>query len=194
MNRTARIERATSETKVIIDIDLDGSGKTDISTGVPFFDHLIGSLGHHALFDLTIRTEGDIEIDDHHTVEDTSLCLGLALAQALGDRWNIVRFGSASVPMDEALASAAIDLGGRPYTVLELPFAQTMLGTLSTQNIAHALESMARTAAATLHLSAVGSNDHHMAEAAFKALASALRDAVAVDPRRSGPPSTKGAL
>ncbi|MDX1691139.1 MAG: imidazoleglycerol-phosphate dehydratase, partial [Acidimicrobiia bacterium] len=141
---------------------------------------------------LTVATEGDLEIDDHHTVEDTALVLGTALAEALGDRAGIVRFGDASVPMDETLARAVVDAGGRPYAVIDLPLRTDRIGTLTTQNIPHALEAFARTAGFTLHLSATGSNDHHVAEAAIKALARAVRAAVAVDPRRDGIPSTKG--
>lgn len=192
--RHATIERTTGETAVSVSLDLDGSGTTDVSTGVGFLDHLLTSFGHHALFDLTVKTDGDIHVDDHHTVEDTALVLGQALATALGDRAGIVRFGDAVVPMDEALATAAVDVSGRPYHVIELPFAQPMLGSLATQNIPHALEAFTRTAGITLHLSATGRNDHHVAEAAFKALARALRAAVTLDARRTGVPSTKGVL
>ena len=194
MPRKARIQRHTEETRVSVELDLDGGGSAEVSTGVGFFDHLLASLAHHALFDLTVRTEGDLEVDDHHTVEDTALCLGEALAAALGDRAGIHRFGEARVPMDEAVAQAAVDVGGRPYSVIELELSTPRIGALSTQNIPHALESFARTAGATLHLTAKGSNDHHTAEAAFKALARALRAAAAPDPRRSGVASTKGAV
>jgi imidazoleglycerol-phosphate dehydratase len=146
------------------------------------------------MFDLTVTTEGDTHIDDHHTVEDTALVLGEAFATALGDRAGISRFGDATVPMDEARATAVVDLSGRSFAVIDLPFRQPMLGALATQNIPHALEALARTAGATMHLSAYGSNDHHIAEAALKALARAMRFAVAVDPRRSGVASTKGVL
>lgn len=192
--RTATIERITAETNVKITLDLDGSGTTSVSTGVGFFDHLLSSLGCHALFDLDVVTQGDIEIDDHHTVEDTALALGQALGDALGTGAGIARFGEAVVPMDEALASCAVDLGGRAYAVVGLAFRQTMIGNCSTQNIPHALEALARTAGLTLHLSATGSNDHHVAEASFKALARSLRAAVEFDPRRSGVASTKGVL
>ena len=192
-NRTAHITRETRETSVDVRLDLDGSGQAQISTGVGFFDHLLTSLAHHALFDLAITTRGDLEVDDHHTVEDTALVLGLALAEALGDRAGINRFGDAAVPMDEALGSAAVDVGGRPYAVIDLPLRNPTIGTLTTQNLPHALEALARTAGFTLHLSSRGLNDHHQAEAAIKALACALRQAVARDPRREGIPSTKGA-
>lgn len=194
MTRTATVIRTTKETSVEITLDLDGTGTTSVSTGVGFYDHLLTSFGHHGLFDLTIATSGDIHIDDHHTVEDTALVLGEAFATALGDRSGISRFGDATVPMDEARATAVVDISGRPYSVFDLPFRQPMLGNLATQNIAHALEAFTRTAGITLHLTAVGANDHHVAEAAFKSLARAMRVAVSVDPRRSGVASTKGVL
>ncbi len=192
MNRRATESRQTFETTVHVTLDLDGSGNATIDTGVGFFDHLLTSLAHHGLLDLEVNTKGDLEVDDHHTVEDTALVLGQALAVALGDRSGIRRFGNATVPMDEAVATAVIDVGGRPYAVIDLPLTQPAIGNLSTQNIPHALEAFARSAGATLHLTASGRNDHHIAEAAFKALALALRDAVAVDPRRTGMASTKG--
>ena len=194
MTRTASISRETFETKVSVELDLDGTGASSISTGVGFFDHLLTSLSHHSMIDVTIKTEGDLHIDDHHTVEDTALVLGEALAQALGTRAGLVRYGDAEVPMDEALASCAIDIGGRPYSAIEIPFGTERIGNLTTQNIPHALEALARTAGFTLHLSAVGANDHHVTEAAFKALARALRAAVSIDPRRDGVASTKGVL
>ena len=192
MNRTARIERATEETTVEVEVDLDGTGATDVTTGVGFLDHLLTSLGHHSLIDLRISTEGDLDVDDHHTVEDTMLVLGDAIAAALGERTGIQRFGDAVVPMDEAVARCAVDVGGRPYAVVEIPLSQPSIGNLSTQNLPHGLEAFARTAGVTLHLGATGANDHHVAEAAFKALARALRAAVAPDPRREGIASTKG--
>ena len=194
MPRQGSCRRSTKETRVSVEIDLDGSGKAQVSTGIGFFDHLLASLAHHALFDLAVDTAGDLEVDDHHTVEDTALCLGEALAAALGDRTGIHRFGEARVPMDEAAASAAVDAGGRPYCVVDLELTTERIGGLTTQNIPHALEAFARTAGITLHLTASGRNDHHTAEAAFKALARALRAAVAPDPRRTGVPSTKGAV
>lgn len=194
MTRTAKIERSTRETTVSVTIDLDGSGAAEVSTGVGFFDHLLTSLSHHSLIDMTVSTDGDLEVDDHHTVEDTALVLGEALSEALGDRAGIVRFADAKVPMDEALAEAVLDVSGRPYAVIDLPFTTDRIGNLTTQNIPHALEAFTRTAGLTLHLSARGANDHHIAEAAFKALARALRGAVAFDPRRLGVPSTKGTL
>ena len=192
MGRSATCRRSTKETRVSIEIDLDGSGRAEIRTGIPFFDHLLTSLAHHALFDLVVKTDGDTEVDDHHTVEDTALCLGEALAAALGDRTGIHRFGQARVPMDEALGDATVDVGGRAYCVATLELATPYIGNLTTQNLPHALEAFARTAGITLHLAATGRNDHHVAEAAFKALARALRAAVSPDPRRMGVPSTKG--
>ena len=192
--RTAERTRETRETKIRVVLDLDGVGRAQINTGVGFFDHLLSSLAHHALFDLTIEATGDLHVDEHHTVEDVSLVLGEALAAALGDRAGIVRFGQASVPMDEAIATAVVDISGRPYAVLSIPFRADRIGTLPAQLVDHALESFARTAGLTLHLTASGRNDHHIAEAAFKALARALRAAVALDERRVGVPSTKGSL
>lgn len=194
MTRRATTRRVTNETKVDITVDLDGRGETSVSTGVGMFDHLLTAFGHHSLLDLTVDTEGDLHIDEHHTVEDTMLVLGSAMDDALGDRAGISRYGDARVPMDEAIASCSVDYGGRPYAVIDATFRAPMIGTLSTQLIEHALESYARTARATIHLSATGRNDHHVAEAMFKALARATRAAVEIDDRRSGIPSTKGTL
>jgi len=193
MTRTASIERKTLETDVRVTVDLDGTGDVNVSTGVGFYDHMLTAFGHHGLLDLTITTDGDLHVDEHHTVEDTALVLGAAIADALGDRTGIRRYGSATIPMDEAVATAVVDIGGRPYTVIDLPFTTERLGTLGTQMIPHALESFARTSGCTLHVTATGKNDHHIAEAAFKALAYAIRYAVEIDPRRSGLASTKGA-
>ncbi len=192
MTRQATVTRTTTETDIEVSVDLDGSGSTDVSTGVGFFDHLLVSLGHHSLVDLRIATRGDLEIDDHHTVEDTAIVLGQAFAEALGDRSGIQRYGDATVPMDEAIATCAVDVGGRPYAVIDIDLVQASIGNLSTQNVPHALEAFARAAGFTLHLTSTGANDHHVAEAAFKALARALRAAVATDPRRQGVASTKG--
>ena len=190
--RRVAVRRTTRETDIRLTIDLDGSGVADIETGVGFYDHLLGSFAHHGLFDLTIRATGDLEVDDHHTVEDVALVLGAAVAEALGDRTGIVRFGDASVPMDEAVATAIIDVGGRPYAVIDLPFRGERAGTLTLQLVEHALEAFARTAGATLHVRGTGRNDHHLAEAAFKALGRAVRAATEPDPRRRGLASTKG--
>ena len=193
MNRTASLQRQTKETDVTVSLDLDGTADVTVATGVGFYDHMLTAFGHHALFDLSIVTEGDLHVDEHHTVEDTAIVLGSAIADALGDRSGIRRYGSATVPMDEAVATAVIDIGGRPYAVIDLPFTGERIGALGTQMIPHAVEALARTAGATIHLTATGRNDHHIAEAAFKALAYAIRHAVEVDPRRRGIASTKGA-
>jgi imidazoleglycerol-phosphate dehydratase len=196
-NRVARrvtLARRTRETEIDLTLDLDGEGRASIATGIGFYDHLLTSLAHHGLFDLDIRATGDLDVDEHHTVEDVALVLGAAMAEALGDRAGIRRFGEASVPMDEALATAVLDVGGRPYAVIDLPFRGERVGALPLQLVDHALESFARTAGATLHLHGTGRNDHHLAEAAFKALARALRAACEEDPRRVGVASTKGSL
>ncbi len=192
--RRVRVARRTRETDITIALDLDGSGRAEISTGIGFYDHLLGSLAHHGLFDLEVRATGDLEVDEHHTVEDVALVLGAAFAEALGDRAGIRRFGDSSVPMDESVATAVIDVGGRPYAVIDLPFRAERAGALPLQLVDHALESFARTAGATLHLRGSGRNDHHLAEAAFKALGRALRVACEPDPRRTGVASTKGSL
>lgn len=192
--RRVAVTRRTRETEVEITLDLDGTGATDISTGVGFFDHLLGSLGHHGLMDLTVRARGDLEVDEHHSVEDVALVFGAALAEALGDRAGIVRFGEATIPMDEALATAVVDVGGRPYAVIDLAFRGERVGGLPLQLVEHALEAFARTSGATLHVRGTGRNDHHLAEAAFKALGRALHRACEPDPRRRGVASTKGSL
>jgi imidazoleglycerol-phosphate dehydratase len=193
--RSIAVARRTRETAVEVSLDLDGGGRTAVATGVGFYDHLLAALAHHALFDLEVRATGDLVVDEHHTVEDVAIVLGTAVAEALGDRAGICRFGDASVPMDEALATAVVDVGGRAYAVVELPFRGERVGALSTQLVEHAVETLARAAGATVHLRGTGRNDHHLAEAAFKALGRALRAAVAPDPRRGGvPASTKGSL
>jgi imidazoleglycerol-phosphate dehydratase len=192
--RHVRVARRTRETDITIELALDGSGRTGIATGVGFYDHLLSSLAHHGLFDLEIRASGDLDVDEHHTVEDVALVLGAAFAEALGDRAGIRRFGDSSVPMDEAVATAVVDIGGRPYAVIDLPFRAERAGALPLQLVDHALESFARAAGATLHLRGTGRNDHHLAEAAFKALGRALRVACEPDPRRAGVASTKGSL
>jgi len=192
--RRVSVARATRETDITITLDLDGTGAASVATGVGFYDHLLTSFAHHGLFDLTVTAAGDLEIDEHHTVEDVALVLGAAFAEALGDRAGIRRFGDASIPMDESLARAVVDVGGRPYAVVDLPFRGERVGTLPTQLVEHALEAFARASATTLHLAGSGRNDHHLAEAAFKALAYALRAACEPDPRRTGVASTKGTL
>ena len=193
-DRRASVTRSTRETDVTVELTLDGKGRADVHTGVGFYDHLLGSLAHHGLFDLDVRASGDLHVDEHHTVEDVALVLGSGFAEALGDRAGIRRFGDSSVPMDEALATAVVDIGGRPYAVIDLPFRGERAGALPLQLVEHALEAFARTAGATLHVRGTGRNDHHLAEAAFKALGRALREACEPDPRRAGVASTKGSL
>jgi imidazoleglycerol-phosphate dehydratase len=194
--RTATLERKTSETQVRVTLDLDGSGQYDVSTGVGFLDHLLRHVTVHGLFDLTVLAKGDLEIDPHHTVEDVALTLGACLDQALGDRKGIVRMGHAYAPMDESLAFVAVDLSGRPYTVVEGEWSTPMIGQLPTTLVPHCLESLATAGRLNLHARVLyGRDDHHKAEALFKALGRALEMAVRVEPRRAGQvPSTKGVL
>ena len=197
MNRTASVSRETRETSLVVDLDLDGTGACDISTGVPFFDHMLGQLAKHGLLNLTVRCKGDIEVDAHHTVEDVSIALGQALRTALGDKAGISRFGDAIVPLDEVLVQAAVDLSGRPYMVHSEPEAMApMIGTYDTTLTRHVFESLAFSAGICLHVRVLyGRNAHHIVEAQFKAVARALRAAVSLDPRAAGAvPSTKGVL
>ena len=197
MSRTARVKRSTKETQVLIELDLDGTGRAEVATGVPFFDHMLAQLGKHGCQDLTVQTEGDTEIDAHHTVEDTALALGQALREALGDKAGITRFGDALVPLDETLARAAVDLSGRPYAVHSEPAGMApLIGTYDTTLTRHFFESLAHSAGICVHLDVLaGRNPHHIVEAQFKAFARALRAAVAPDPRAPGAiPSTKGVL
>ncbi|WP_066362094.1 imidazoleglycerol-phosphate dehydratase HisB [Herbidospora mongoliensis] len=195
--RVGRIERTTKETSVLVEIDLDGTGEVEIATGVGFFDHMLNQLGKHGLFDLTVKTEGDLHIDAHHTIEDTAIALGAALKQALGDKSGIRRFGSASCPLDEALAEVTVDLSGRPYLVHSEPENMApMIGPdYDTTMTRHILESIVASASICLHVRVpYGRNAHHIVEAQFKALARALRAATELDPRATGVPSTKGVL
>ena len=197
MARTGRVERATKETKVLVEIDLDGTGRTDVSTGVGFYDHMLGSFGKHGLFDLTVQVEGDLHIDAHHTVEDTAIALGQAFAQAAGDKAGTRRFGDAMIPMDECLVQAAVDLSGRPYLVHTEPEgAPPTLGPdYATTLTRHVFESFVHHAAVALHVTVLAGRDwHHVTEAQYKAVARALRAAVEIDPRVQGVPSTKGVL
>ncbi|WP_194949605.1 imidazoleglycerol-phosphate dehydratase HisB [Actinomyces trachealis] len=199
MSRTARIERATSESSVVVEINLDGTGKTEVSTTVPFYDHMLTALGKHSLIDLKAQATGDTHIDVHHTVEDTAICIGEALRAALGDKRGIKRFGDALVPLDEALAQAVVDVSGRPYLVHDgesESFVHHLIGGhFPGSMVRHVLESIAYHAGICLHLRVLSGRDpHHIAEAEFKALARALRTAVEPDPRVDGIPSTKGAL
>ena len=192
--RTAAAERATRETSVHVQLTLDGSGSTDIRTGIGFLDHLLDSLGRHARFDLNVECRGDLHVDDHHTAEDCALVLGEALDRALGERRGLERFGWAYAPLDEALARAVIDLSGRPFADVNLDLQREKLGELACENIPHVLRSLATAARLTLHVDMLkGENDHHKAEAAFKAVALALRQAVARTSSQDVP-STKGTL
>lgn len=192
--RQASVSRATSETQIEAQLKLDGTGSNRIATGLPFLDHMLDALARHAGFDLVLQAQGDLEIDDHHTVEDCALVVGQALREALGDKRGIVRFGSAYAPLDEALARAVVDLSGRPWPVIECGFRREQLGTVATENLTHFLESLAIAAGMNLHVDVLrGRNDHHRAEAAFKATALALREAVALR-EDARVPSTKGVL
>ncbi|MBN2305022.1 MAG: imidazoleglycerol-phosphate dehydratase HisB [Anaerolineae bacterium] len=194
-DRTATITRHTNETRITLTLNLDGRGEADIYTGVGFFDHMLHHVAHHGLIDLTIQAAGDLHIDAHHTIEDVAICLGRALDEALGDRKGITRMGSAYVPMDEALARVVVDLSGRPYAVIQADFAAPMMGQMPTSLVAHVLESIAFNARMNLHAAVLyGRDDHHKAEALFKALGRALNAAVTCEPRRGGVPSTKGTL
>jgi imidazoleglycerol-phosphate dehydratase len=193
--RTARIERATKESKIVVVLDLDGSGNAEVSTGVPFFDHMLGQLGKHSLIDVDVQATGDVDVDAHHVVEDVAIVLGQALAEALGDKAGVTRFGSALVPLDETLVQVAVDLSGRPYCVHEEPDLVELIGSYDTTLTKHVFESFAAAAQICLHVRVLaGRNAHHVVEAQFKAVARALRTAVAIDPRASGVPSTKGVL
>jgi imidazoleglycerol-phosphate dehydratase len=203
MTRSARIERVTKETKVLVELDLDGSGQGEIGTGVGFFDHMLNQISRHGGFDLTVQTVGDLEIDAHHTMEDTALALGAAFAEALGDKAGIRRYGSATIPMDEVLVRAAVDLSGRPYVVHDEPALAPYIGPVyATSMTRHIFESFGHAARVTLHVSVLraarpGSQPdaHHVVEGQFKAVARALREAVSIDPRAAGGvPSTKGVL
>ena len=199
MNRTGRVERITKESTVLVEIDLDGTGETDVSTGVPFFDHMLDALGKHGAFDLTVRAAGDVDLDAHHTVEDTAIVLGHAIRQALGDKTGIRRFGDAFVPMDEALAHAVVDVSGRPYTVHggepDVMLGFVVGGHYPTVLNRHVFESIAFHGHLALHVRVLGGRDpHHITEAEFKAVARALRAAVEPDERISGIASTKGVL
>lgn len=192
--RTATIARTTTETDIHLTLHLDGTGRADVGTGIGFFDHMLTAFARHGLFDLTVGTDGDLHVDGHHTVEDTGLCLGMALKEALGDKTGIARYGEAFVPMDDALVLAALDLSGRPYLDYGLT-AQGMVGAFDAVLGEEFFRALATTGGITLHVRQLaGRNEHHILEAAFKAVARALRMAVALDPRVQGVPSTKGML
>jgi imidazoleglycerol-phosphate dehydratase len=197
--RAARVERATKESRVVVEVDIDGSGENDIATGVPFYDHMLSALSRHALIDLAVTAEGDLDVDAHHTVEDVAIVLGQALREALGDKAGIRRFGDALVPLDEALVQVAVDVAGRPYCIHtgEPPGQEYALigGHYIGSLTRHVFETLAVHAQVALHVRVLSGRDpHHVVEAQFKGVARALRDAVAYDPRERGVPSTKGSL
>jgi imidazoleglycerol-phosphate dehydratase len=193
--RSAKVERKTKESQVLVELNIDGTGNTSIDTGEPFFNHMLEQLGKHSGFDLKVKTVGDMEVDSHHTVEDTSLAIGQALREALGDKAGIRRFGDALVPLDEVLVQAAVDLSGRPYLVHNQPHIVELIGTFDTTLGKHIWESLVATAQIALHIRVLeGANAHHVLEAQFKAVARALKDAVALDNQVKGIPSTKGTL
>lgn len=194
--RTGERSRETKETSIRIRIDLDGSGRTDVSTGVGFLDHMLDALGRHGRFDLDVRATGDLHIDTHHTIEDVAITLGRAFADAVGDAAGIVRMGEATVPLDESLVHVVVDISGRPFAAVDLPFAGERIGEMPTEMVRHFLRSFAMESRITLHVRLLaGENDHHRAEASFKALARALDAATRIDPRLAGAvPSTKGVL
>ncbi len=193
--RKATINRDTKETRIELSLNLDGVGSADISSGIGFFDHMLGHIALHGKFDLRVKAEGDLHIDAHHTIEDIAICLGRAIDEALDSRAGIQRMGAAYVPMDEALARVVIDLSGRPYAVIQAEFGTALMGKMPTDLVAHALETIAAQARMNLHAEVLyGRNDHHKAEALFKALARALAAAVSIDPGRQDIPSTKGTL
>jgi imidazoleglycerol-phosphate dehydratase len=196
MARTATLSRQTSETDITLTVNLDGSGQANVATGIGFLDHMLTALTRHGLFDLTVRAKGDLHIDFHHTTEDVGIVLGRAIAQALGDKRGITRFGQAQVPMDEALAEAVIDISGRPFLVWNVGFERPKIGEMDTELFEEFFRALATNAAITLHVTKrAGHNAHHVAEACFKATARALRAAVAIDPRAADAiPSTKGTL
>ncbi|MEM9766177.1 MAG: imidazoleglycerol-phosphate dehydratase HisB [Pseudomonadota bacterium] len=194
--RRAKLARETAETKITIELDLDGTGASDCATGIGFFDHMLDQIARHSLIDLRVRAEGDLHIDDHHTVEDTGIVLGQALLEAVGDKRGIRRYGSSLLPMDEALVRAALDFSGRPFLVWDVMLPSPKIGTFDTELVREFFTALAMNARMTLHVSRLaGENSHHIAEASFKAVARAMREAVEPDPRREGAlPSTKGML
>ncbi|MFN8149013.1 MAG: imidazoleglycerol-phosphate dehydratase HisB [Candidatus Nanopelagicales bacterium] len=195
MSRSARVQRTTKESDVLVELEIDGTGVNEIDTGVPFFDHMLAQLAKHGGLDLVVRTKGDLHIDAHHTVEDTSLAVGQALREALGDKAGIRRYGDSLVPLDEALVRCALDLSGRPYLVHDEPEIVELIGSYDTTLTKHIFESIVAESRITLHIDVLkGRNAHHVVEAQFKAFARALRDAASLDPRVVGVPSTKGSL
>lgn len=194
-NRRAVVTRVTGETDITVELDLDGTGTCSIDTGLPFFDHMLNAFGRHGLFDLTVRATGDIEVDAHHTVEDTGIVLGQAFTQALGDKAGITRFSDVCIPMDETLVQAAVDISGRGQAYCDLPIPTERVGSFDTELAVEFFYAFARDARVTLHVRELaGANSHHIIEAAFKAAGRAMRYACELDPRVSGVPSTKGSL
>jgi imidazoleglycerol-phosphate dehydratase len=195
MPRTATINRKTAETEIQLTLNLDGGGAAQIATGIGFFDHMLTLLAKHALFDLSVSAQGDLAVDFHHTVEDVGICLGKALAQAVGDKHGIVRYGSKTLPMEETLVTSAIDLSGRMWFVYRVAFATEKIGDFDTELVETFWQALAANALMNLHLVLhYGTNSHHVAEALFKATARALHEAVSIDPRQTGVPSSKGTL
>ena len=195
MSRRAKIQRKTKESDIVVELDLDGTGVVDVDTGVPFYDHMLTSLGTHASFDLTVRAKGDVEIEGHHTIEDTAIVLGQALGQALGDKKGITRYADVHLPMDETLTRVCVDVSGRPYLVWKVEFSKPKLGEMDTELFREWFQAFAQNAGITLHVRTLyGRDPHHITEAQYKAVARALRQAVEYDPRVTGVPSTKGTL
>ncbi|MGO1119562.1 imidazoleglycerol-phosphate dehydratase HisB [Rhodovibrionaceae bacterium A322] len=194
--RTATVQRATQETQISVTVNLDGDGQYNVSTGIGFFDHMLEQLSRHGLIDMELETKGDLHIDGHHTVEDTGIALGQAVAQALGKRVGIKRYASAYIPMDETLSRVALDISNRPYLIWKVAFSQPQLGTMDTELFREFFQAFAQHAGLTLHVECLyGTNNHHIVESCFKALARALRDAMEIDPRKADAiPSTKGVL
>jgi len=194
--RRARVERATKETTIVVAVNLDGSGRAEVATGVPFLDHMLDQVARHGMLDLSVQAKGDLHIDAHHTVEDVGITLGQAVKQALGDMKGITRYADVHVPMDEALTRVAIDISGRPFLVFKAEFVRDKVGTFDTELVQEWFQAFAMNAGVTLHVETLyGTNDHHIAESCFKGLARALRAAVAIDPRAANEvPSTKGSL
>ncbi|MBB2972468.1 imidazoleglycerol-phosphate dehydratase [Mesorhizobium sp. RMAD-H1] len=195
-NRVAMVERATKETSIAVSVDLDGTGASEIATGVGFFDHMLEQLSRHSLIDMKIAAKGDLHIDDHHTVEDTGIAIGQAIAKALGERRGIMRYASIDLAMDETLTRAALDVSGRPFLVWQVEFTAPKIGTFDTELVREFFQALAQNAGITLHVTNhYGANNHHIAETCFKAVARALRSAIEVDPRQKDAiPSTKGSL
>lgn len=194
--RTGSISRKTNETDITVSVNLDGTGKSTISTGIGFFDHMLDQLARHSLIDMEINAKGDLHIDDHHTVEDTGIAIGLAIAKALGDRRGITRYASLDLAMDETMTKAAVDVSGRPFLVFNVTFSAPKIGTFDTELVREFFQALAQNAGVTLHvMNHYGANNHHIAETCFKAVARVLRTALDIDPRQAGRiPSTKGTL